>query len=112
MEKLAEELASMNAEAAALNAKIAIEEAIDAASNAPDGPLDGIIGKLERLFEEIRDEGEESERMLSRATLEINYLRGELRRQLPWNEYQDLIENFHKDVLAGVPRSMGGYHGD
>ena len=73
------------------------------------GPLDGIIGRLERLFEEIKKDAAEAEHARLRARLEVEYLRGEIRRQLPWKEYEALLENFHKDVLANVPKSLGGY---
>ena len=102
------------AESAVRDAKETLETGVFSQTIAEtpsrSGPLDKIIADIKRLFEQVHEMSDEDDRRLLRASLEVNYLRGELRKQTNWKEYEALLEYFHSSILANVPRRLGGYH--
>ena len=67
-----------------------------------------LLENLTILTERLAELMVADEQVISRSKMEISYLRGKLRRQTNWEEYEKLIEGFHA-TLANVPKHLGGY---
>jgi len=67
-----------------------------------------LLDNLSALTKRLAELMVADEQMIARSKMEISYLRGKLRRQTNWEEYEKLIEGFHA-TLANVPKHLGGY---